>query len=87
MPPRALSTAWNMVSALKICVDELSGLGPAVSSPRAKESPEEPQGTHAEVECVLEVAAQDSSDARGPEESDAQAVESPGPAQGLGSGG
>ena len=51
-----------------------------MSSPRAKESPEEPQGTHAEVECVLGVAAQASSDAGGPEDSDAQAAEPPGPA-------
>lgn len=87
MPPRALSAAWHMVSALKIRVDERSGPGPAMLSPRAKESPEEPQGTQAEVECVPGVAAQDSSDARGPEESDAQAAESPGPARGLGSGG
>lgn len=53
MPPWAPSAAWHMVCALKIHVNELSGLGSAVSSPRAEEeSPEEPQGAHAEVERV-----------------------------------
>ena len=66
---------------------KVSGLGPAVSSPRAKESPEEPQGTHTEVEFVPGVSAQASSDAGGPEDSDAQAAEPPGPARGLESGG
>lgn len=72
-----------MVLALKIRVDGRSGPGPAMLSPRARK-PRGAQGTQAEVECVPGVAAQDSSDARGPEESEAQAAESPGPARGLG---